>query len=122
MGDPGHFVAISSNSAHIARSGSAPYCASKAALSMAIRAEARDLARSYDLHTVIAYTYEPGWLEGTAMSNDVASRYPGMQPHRMLGLDAGLPPSRLAGMIAYNLRHCGRELNGCVLRVDAGEQ
>lgn len=126
LGDPGHFVAISSNSAHIARSGSAPYCASKAALSMAIRSEARDLARSYEFHGIVAYTYEPGWLESTPMSNDVAHRLAEGHhlgaPHRMLGLEAGVSTRSLAGMIVQNLRYGGRELNGCALRIDAGEQ
>lgn len=122
LGDPGHFVAISSNSAHIARSGSAPYCASKAALSMAIRSVSRDLARSYEFHGIVAYTYEPGWLEGTPMSDEVVGRYPDAAPHRMLGLEAGVSTSSLAGMIVQNLRYGGRELNGCALRIDAGEQ
>jgi NAD(P)-dependent dehydrogenase (short-subunit alcohol dehydrogenase family) len=122
----GHYVAISSNSAHIARSGSAPYCASKAALSMAVRSEARDLARSYEFHRLAAYTYEPGWLEGTPMSDEVADRLAEANalgaPHRMLGLEAGVSTLRLARLIVHNLLYGGRELNGCSIRIDAGEQ
>lgn len=122
-----HYVAISSNSAHIARTNSGPYCASKAALSMAIRVAARELARENS--QTIAYGYEPGLLAGTPMTTRTAARLGGPEDpfgpvlHRMPGVDGrGLDPVYLAGMVVRNLFSAGRQLNGCLLRIDAGEQ
>jgi NAD(P)-dependent dehydrogenase (short-subunit alcohol dehydrogenase family) len=126
-GSLGHYVVISSNSAHIARTASAAYCASKAALSMAVRSVAREWARRDA--PIIAYGYEPGMLAGTPMTMDVANRLVasnfdrGVALHRMPGvLPDGIPPEKLARLIVHNLRHGGRELNGTMLRIDAGEQ
>lgn len=120
-----HFVAISSNSAHIARTNSLPYCASKAALSMALRCLARENAGRNDGRLVI-YGYEPGWLDNTPMSNDIRD---GLNisaideaPHRIPGNYYGINPAQLAELIANELAHGGRMLNGCMLRVDGGEQ
>lgn len=124
-----HYVAISSNSAHIARTGSGAYCASKAALSMALRCQAREMARR-GLNMVV-YGYEPGLLAGTPMTEQVADRLAGIPNfdrgavplHRMPGvLPDGIPPAKIANLILHNLRHGGRELNGTMIRVDAGEQ
>lgn len=131
----GHFIVTSSNSAQIARTQSAAYCASKAALSMAVRCEARELARSPAGQAgAVLYGYEPGLLEGTPMTDEVRERIVGQaggpagrvfpQMHRMPGIDqdAGISPEYLGGLIAYNLHFGGRELNGCMFRIDAGEQ
>jgi len=123
----GHFVAISSNSAHIARTNSAAYCASKAALSMALRCVARECVEAFD---PVVYGYEPGWLDGTPMSVEVEGRLtetlalPTPQMHRMKGeeLRGGVDPVTVAGLLVHNLRFGGRELNGCMFRIDAGEQ
>lgn len=120
-----HFVGISSNSANIARSDSLPYCASKAAMSMAIRCLGRQYAESFDRRMVI-YGYEPGWLDGTPMSEEMLlalnmSRM-GKQYHRIPGNDYGINPAALAKLIATNLTIGGRMLNGTLLRVDGGEQ
>jgi NAD(P)-dependent dehydrogenase (short-subunit alcohol dehydrogenase family) len=114
-----HFVAISSNSAHIARSSSGPYCASKAALSMAIRCAARELAESQ----FCAYAYEPGMLDGTPMTENTRLAFPRGPLHRMPGYAprAGLSTRTLARLVVGNL-NTGKELNGCTLRMDAGEQ
>lgn len=111
-----HYVAISSNSAHIARTASDAYCASKAALSMALRCKARALAGN----PVLVYGYEPGLLSGTGMTQESRQRFSGPL-HRMPGVAVGLSPYRLAGMVVRNLTHGDVELNGCMLRVDAGE-
>lgn len=128
-----HFVSISSNSAHIARTGSAAYCMSKAALSMGVRCAAREVAgQGY-----LVYGYEPGWLEGTPMSQAVTRRlkgsaaadpydgggYPLEVPtlHRIPG-GMGVDPYRLARLIVRNLRFGGTELNGTLMRIDGGEQ
>lgn len=117
---PGYqFVAISSNSAHVARSQSMGYCASKAALSMALRCSAREMARS----GVSIYGYEPGWIDGTPMSNQVIQR---------MGLDSikhripsgkGVDVGQLASLVVNNLSNNETNmLNGCMIRVDGGEQ
>jgi NAD(P)-dependent dehydrogenase (short-subunit alcohol dehydrogenase family) len=119
----GHYVAISSNSAHIARTGSGMYCASKAALSMALRVAAREAGRAGLPFSV--YGYEPGLLKGTPMTEEVKARLGrGAIPlHRMVGVEAdGISRQWLALQIVHNLRNDGRPLNGCLLRLDAGEQ
>lgn len=117
-----HFVAISSNSAFIPRTNSAAYCASKAALSQALRVKARE-ASGGD-HGYIVYGYEPGWLEGTPMSNNIQHRFAGLPMHRMRGevLAQGVPPQVLAGQIVAGLLVPGAGLNGATIRYDGGEQ
>lgn len=115
---PMHFAAISSNSARIARSTSAGYCASKAALSMALRCIARELAEE----RFSIYSYEPGWLDSTPMSQDLQREIADGAPlHRIPG-ERTLNPVSLAGMIVHNLSTENRWLNGCTLRLDGGEQ
>lgn len=121
-----HFVSISSNSAHIARSRSAAYCMSKAALSMGVRVAGRELGGTEHL----VYGYEPGWLEGTPMSQKVTRRlevkelgkvrFPSSL-HRIPG-GKGIDPYRLARHIVHNLQYGGTELNGTLIRIDGGEQ
>lgn len=112
-----HFVAVSSNSASIARSKSLAYCASKAALTMGIRVAARELA--HEKEQISSYVYEPGWIEGTPMSEEVRRTFTG-PPHRIPHQE-GIGRWHLAAMIVNNLRS-GMSLNGCALRVDGGEQ
>lgn len=124
---PRQFIGISSNSAHIARTGSVEYCASKAAFSMGLRVKGREIARSWKHMSV--YGYEPGLLAGTPMTRDTAARLSSMgyelgdqYLHRMPGIGPdGLDRYDLASMIVANLGNA-RSLNGCMLRVDAGEQ
>jgi NAD(P)-dependent dehydrogenase (short-subunit alcohol dehydrogenase family) len=114
----GHFVAISSNSASIARSQSLGYCASKAALSMGIRCAARDVAGN----PAIIYAYEPGWVNGTPMSEAVSERLSeDIPPHRIPG-GRGVAPATLGWHIARNILYGGHELNGTTIRLDGGEQ
>lgn len=118
-GEGSQYVAISSNSAHIARRGSTAYCASKAALSMALRVRAREIGGD----PVVVYGYEPGLLANTPMTEEVRQRFEGpLSRMQGSGLDKGLNPYRLAGMVVCNLALGGAELNGCMLRIDAGEQ
>jgi NAD(P)-dependent dehydrogenase (short-subunit alcohol dehydrogenase family) len=70
-----NFCAISSNSAHIARSTGAGYCASKAALSMALRCVARRVAPA---GVVRVWGYEPGWSARAAPRQ----RAPAQNPRR----------------------------------------
>lgn len=115
---PKQFVAISSNSAHIARRQSIPYCASKAALSMALRCAARELAGE----SVLVYGYEPGLLAGTPMTAASVDAFPGAL-HRMPGVKPeGLSVNDFAATIAANLTHPNQALHGTMLRLDAGEQ
>lgn len=112
-----HFVAISSNSAHIARSPSVDYCASKAALSMGIRS----MARRHAKEGVAIYAYEPGWLNGTPMSDAIMDAFGDDEDLHRIPHGNGIPPQTLAAMIVRNLE-TGMVLNGCCLRVDGGEQ
>lgn len=112
------FVVVSSNSAHIARSQSLPYCASKAALSMAVRCAARQLADS----RITVWGVEPGWVEGTPMSERVMERLgPETEPHRIPG-DRTLDTTGLAEFILVTILGDHLWLNGCMLRLDGGEQ
>lgn len=109
LGKPKHFAVLSSNSAHIARRTSAPYCASKAALSMLLRVAAREWA----LDKVCVYGWEPGMIEDTPMTREVfGHRIPSGEPLRKRAL---------AKMIIETL-NAGIEINGCLFRVDGGEQ
>ncbi len=115
---PMHFVAVSSNSAHIARSQSITYCMSKAALSMGIRCAARELAGTW----LNVWGVEPGWLSGTPMSKEVNARFEyGAPRHRIPG-DRTVDPAALAHFIVGGLRNPYSSLNGCMLRMDGGEQ
>jgi NAD(P)-dependent dehydrogenase (short-subunit alcohol dehydrogenase family) len=110
---------ISSNSAHIARTESAAYCASKAALSMAIRVAAREQAG----RGPIVYGYEPGLLDGTPMTEKSAASFGGAL-HRIPGLPPreGLDVEWFAEYVAANLIHPSMALNGTLMRLDGGEQ
>lgn len=116
----GHFIAVSSNSAHIPRSSSAAYCASKAALSMAVRARARDCAGAKMPLSV--YAYELGLISGTPMTREAAERFDGpLTRMKGIGVENGLSPYGLAAHIVRNIAFGGPELNGVCLRLDAGE-
>lgn len=118
------FVAISSNSARIPRTNSAPYCASKAALSMALRCAAREFATA---GKVMVWGYEPGMLAGTPMTEHVTSQLTGGRSvhrpmHRMKGVEPeGIPVKDLAQRIVSDLAafSCGN--NGVIYPFDAGE-
>lgn len=117
---PHHYVAISSNSARIARGGSGGYCASKAALSMGLRCAARQMA-----HLPFAiYGYEPGWLADTPMSKAVQMRLlsKGVDQLHRIPSKAPIYVADLARMIVNNIQIGGRALNGCMIPVDGGEQ
>lgn len=113
------FVAISSNSARIPRTGSAPYCASKAALSMALRVAARELAP--DPWAPLVWGYEPGLLADTPMTQASAKAIDGPL-HRMKGVsERGLPKEELAERIMADVMYGSPGLNGCMFPFDAGE-
>lgn len=124
------FVAISSNSARIPRRGSMPYCASKAALSMALRVAARELAEAGG---VAVWGYEPGLLAGTPMTRATEAHfgvgdpydgggYPAPKLHRMRGVPPeGLPVNELAERIVTDLALVGYAHNGVMIPYDAGE-
>lgn len=107
-----HFVAVSSNSAHIPRSQSMAYNSSKAALSMALRSAARDVGKA-GLDMAV-YGYEPGLVRGTPMSAKRGGT-------RMLGLPEGIGRRTLASHIVNGLLWGGTEMNGTMHRIDAGE-
>lgn len=111
------FVAISSNSAQIARRDSRGYCASKAALSMGIRVAGREDAGS---HRPI-YGWEFGLLQGTPMTAEAAERFAGPLT-RMPGLPNGIPTQEAARHVVDGLLGAAASYNGCLLRADAGEQ
>lgn len=108
----GHYVVMSSNSAHIPRSHSMAYCATKAALSMAVRCAARDLQKAdFDL---TVYGWEPGLVKGTPMSD-------GRGGTRMLGLPQGMSRRALAHQIVGAMAFGGAEYSGTLIRLDNGE-
>lgn len=117
------FVAISSNSARVARRNSIGYCASKAALSMALRVAARELAPA---RSVMVWGYEPGMLDGTPMTREVFSELgpkntAGM--HRMPGVPPeGIPPQDLAKRIVQDVATFSYAYSGTLIPFDAGEQ
>lgn len=118
---PGSFVAISSNSAHVARSNSAAYCASKAALSMGLRCAARDASRAGKPLRI--WGYEPGALTGTPMTQVVQKGLGKDAPmSRMLTAPAGLATAAVARVVARDLLDSGDVLHGCMVRLDNGEQ
>lgn len=120
-GMPGTFVAVSSNSAHIARSSSAAYCASKAALSMGLRCAARDFSRAGKPLRV--WGYEPGALLGTPMTKAVARGLGSdVAMSRMLTNPAGLPVAAVARTVARDLLDASDVLHGTMVRLDNGEQ
>jgi NAD(P)-dependent dehydrogenase (short-subunit alcohol dehydrogenase family) len=121
MQRPGHFVAISSNSSTIPRTASAAYCASKAALSQALRVKAREAVGGDTGY--IVYGYEPGLVAGTPMTQDTERQFAGNALHRMRGvaLSLGVNPADLAALIVAGLQVPGTALNGTLIRYDGGE-
>lgn len=117
------FVAISSNSARIARTGSMPYCTSKAALSMGLRVAAREVATDQDVESYpLLWGYEPGLLRDTPMTQDTATQFSGPL-HRMRGVaPQGLSPGHLAQRILLDLAHTSPAHHGVMFPYDAGEQ
>lgn len=121
-----HYVAISSNSARVPRSNSAPYCASKAALSQALRVKAREVAASAvgrATYRLAVYGYEPGLLASTPMTADTVAQFGSGVPltrMRHPELAHGFSPERLAKMVVHNLG-LGLEMNGMLVPLDADE-
>lgn len=118
---PRHFVAISSNSARLPRSHSAPYCASKAALSMALRVKAREGAASGS--PFVVYGYEPGLVANTPMTADTVAQFGhGVPLTRMRDprLAEGIPADSLARLVVSGLI-MGYEMNGMLIPLDADE-
>lgn len=118
------FVAISSNSARIPRRRSLAYCASKAALSMALRVAARELAGAEPSCQV--WGYEPGLLAGTPMTTATEQFFGEGDPetvlHRMPGFPAGgLNPVQLAQQIVNDVANYTPALNGVMIPFDGGE-
>jgi meso-butanediol dehydrogenase / (S,S)-butanediol dehydrogenase / diacetyl reductase len=117
----GHFVVVGSNSAHIPRTGSLGYCASKAALHMGIRVAAREAADYAGPVTI--WGVDPGWVEDTGMSRSVMRRAEQRgwdKLHRIPG-DRTLTAEDVARVIITNIRDNALYLNGCMLRIDGGE-
>jgi NAD(P)-dependent dehydrogenase (short-subunit alcohol dehydrogenase family) len=117
---PRHYVAISSNSAFLPRTGSMAYCASKAALSQGLRVKGREAVGGDN--GWICYGYEPGLLAGTPMTVETERRFSGAL-HRMRGksVERGIPVDWLAAQIVSGLKLPGVALNGTLVRYDGGE-
>jgi NAD(P)-dependent dehydrogenase (short-subunit alcohol dehydrogenase family) len=109
-------IMISSNSAHIARRNSLGYCASKAALSMAVRVAGRELAGD-----PLVYGYELGLLKGTPMTVATEEAF-GPAQSRMVGAEGGLDTWQVARHIVNVVGSPWQGLNGTLQRLDAGEQ
>lgn len=113
----GHYVAISSNSARLPRTRSAAYCASKAALSMALRVRAREVSGA-----PVIYGYEPGLLRGTPMTRKASEAIDGpMTRMKPKALRDGIDPYDLAKFIVETLGHNGLALNGSLIPYSADE-
>lgn len=113
-----HFVFLSSNSAHVPRSKSLAYCASKAALSQAVRCAGRAVPPS-----VCVYAYEPGWVVGTPMSNEVMARLQLSDKGNLMRGGEPMDVMDLAKLICTNLMLGGpRVLNGMTISLDGGER
>lgn len=111
------FVAVSSNSARIPRTGSMAYCASKAALSMALRVAAREMAGS-----PAVWGYEPGLLAGTPMTRATEEQFPDSALHRMKGVgEEGLEAKQVANRILSDVANYFPGYNGVMFPLDAGE-
>lgn len=110
-------VVVSSNSAHIARRGSLPYCSSKAALSMAIRCAAREVAGD----PTLIYGYEFGLLKGTPMTAKTEGLF-GPSQTRIPGAAEGLDTLGAARVVVKGLEADWHGVNGTLLRYDGGEQ
>lgn len=116
---PRHFVVISSNSAHIARSKSSGYCASKAAISMAVRVCARERA---EVDNRIIWALEPGWIRDSEMSTRVLARLEDKAaPHRIPG-GRSMTCDEVAEFLMEQVTRGRYWLNGCTVRLDGGEQ
>lgn len=117
------FVAVSSNSAHIARSPSLGYCASKAALSMGIKTAARWVSKKNPEDHPSIWGVEPGFIGGTPMSiGTEADLEPGL-PHRIpdgYSVEKGWLAFFLADSLVDNDN--GALFHGQMIRIDGGEQ
>lgn len=122
----GHFVVVSSNSAHIPRTSSLGYCASKAAVSMAVRVAAREVAKESG---VAVWGVEPGWIDDTPMSQAMLRRLAvnnegkktGAPPaHRIPGGRTNAPRD-IANFIMDGIDNDLLKFNGCMFRLDGGE-
>jgi NAD(P)-dependent dehydrogenase (short-subunit alcohol dehydrogenase family) len=123
MGHSGrHFVAVSSNSAHIARTQSAAYCMSKAALSMGIRCLARDAARQGLAQAL--YVYEPGFLNATPMSLAIVGTDDPLAEANVHRIPSGysITTAEVAHQMVAGLHGGWNALNGACIRLDGGEQ
>lgn len=116
-----HFVAISSNSARVPRSGSAAYCASKAALSMALRVKAREVSADPNSRLIV-YGYEPGLLSGTPMTRETVERFAGVPLTRMRPYDLrhGISTPEFSKYVVEGLKN-GAAMNGMLIPFDADE-
>lgn len=124
------FVAVSSNSARIPRTHSMAYCASKAALSMALRVAAREMASGHWDEAVQIWGYEPGLLAGTPMTRATEAAFSGQvgpdpgqfRMHRMKGVEYdGIPVGDLASKIVTDLANYSPAMNGLMIPFDADE-
>lgn len=109
--------ALSSNSAHIARSGSVGYCASKAALSMGLRSMAR---KSAGIGGVRIWGYEPGLIGDTPMTDEVLLRFDG--PAHRIPSGRSVQKWDLAKRIVRDIVTPTWDMNGVMFRMDGGEQ
>jgi NAD(P)-dependent dehydrogenase (short-subunit alcohol dehydrogenase family) len=117
-----HFCAVSSNSASVVRSGSAAYCASKAALSHGMMCLARDNAKQEIANAL--YVYEPGFLWGTPMSMNIVGSTDREREKDFHRIPSGfsIDPDDVAQMIINNFKLNWNCLNGSRIRVDGGDQ
>lgn len=117
-----HYVAISSNSARVPRTASAAYCASKAALSQALRVKARE-GEGGDKWGVVVYGYEPALIAATPMTEEAAHKWGADNLTRMRGsgLARGIWVGSFAQYVVHGL-HLGPAMNGMLVPFDGDER
>ena len=84
----------------------------------------RSFARSISQGDVPCYVwgFEPGWLDGTPMSEEVLKRLPpGVPPHRIPGVGEGVNANDLAELIVTSLQR-PHLWHGTMTRIDGGDQ
>jgi len=117
-------VAVSSDAAEKPMRGSLAYCASKAALDMAIRCAARELAPLWRVNGVA-----PGMVEGTAMTkyiDEEIPRFRNWSPEKALEYERSqVPTGRRATLDEVSELICWillgpEQINGEIVRINGG--
>lgn len=124
-GAEGSVVAISSDAARIPMRASIAYCSSKAALNMAVRVAARELAPRWQINAVA-----PGIIDGTEMTKYIDSAVPAVRcwtPEKAKAYEQSMIPIGRRGTPA-EISHVMRDLlkspgylTGSIVEISGGK-